>query len=180
MNQGTEREYWARWIKASVAKHFDDKRQGVRLLVEGEHREIDEDHVGDIFELRMDGPNIKQFGVKYQFYLDAEINLLVGSSVRENDAYHFDKLRGIGVAIFTTCIPVYRYGNNKDIDDVAYDPVIDTGTLLGNLMIKHDSAGRNWIEDHPFGQIRPDVAIQQATIEGHYRMELNTKEVDNA
>lgn len=180
MSPGLEREYWPRWSKASIAKHFDENRQGIKLFVEAEDRDIDEDHEGDVFELRIDGPNIKRFGTTYEWFLDFEINLLVGSVMRENDSYHFDKLIGIASTIFVPCIPIYRYGNNKDVNDVLYDPVIDTGSLLGDLRLQQSASGRDWLEIHPFGQIRTDVKLQQATVEGHFRMELNTEEIDNA
>lgn len=180
MSLGLERIHWPRWIKASVAKHFDENRQGIKLFVEAEDRDIDEDHEGDVFELRIDGPNIKRFGTTWEWFLDFEINLLVSSAMRENDLYHFDKLLGIANVIFVPCIPIYRYGDNKDAFGTTYDPVIDTGTLLGNLQLQQDSSGRDWIETHPFGQIRTDVKLQQATVEAHFRMELNTEEVDNA
>lgn len=180
MPVGIEREHWPRWVKASIAKHFDDNRQGIRLFVEGEDREIDEDHVGDIFELRIDGPDIKKFGTKYEWYLDFEVNLLVGSTMRELDNYHFDKLLGIGVSLFGLCIQIYRFGNDKDVTGETFSPSKDTGSLLGDAVIKQDQSGRNWLEINPFGQIQTDTRIQQATIEGHYRVELDTEEVDNA
>lgn len=178
MSFGTELEHWPRWVKASVAKHFDERRQGVKLFVEGDDRDIDEEHEGDIFELRMDGPDIKRFGASYETYVDVEINLLVASAIREGNVYHFDQLLGIGAKIFIDCIKVYRYGNNKDINGIPFSPVMDTDVFLGNLHPKHNRPSRDWLEVNPFGQIRSDIKIQQATIEGHYRMELDTRETD--
>ena len=50
-------KHWARWIFASVCKHFDfDASDNITTYIEGQKRNTRDE--SEFFELRMDGPII--------------------------------------------------------------------------------------------------------------------------
>ncbi|TRZ52358.1 MAG: hypothetical protein D4S01_03070, partial [Dehalococcoidia bacterium] len=51
--------HWARWIFASVSKHFDTYKGDLLMFIEGQHRGIHPPK--DFIELRMDGPYLTKF-----------------------------------------------------------------------------------------------------------------------
>lgn len=148
-----------RWIAASINKHFDDRKETYPLFIEGMHRDkITEQNQ---FELRIDGPYIIEECHNLFFY-DYEINILVSSLINDTDLYQLHRMLGIVTAAFTD-IEVYRFGNGVE----------DNQSLLGCLQLKQSSGIREKVQVSIFGQIEPDVKLQQATVEGHYRLTLN-------
>ena len=148
---------WARWTAASVVKHFDALRQNIALYVEGRVRPVTEP--GEQFELRLDGPSAKEF-TKGHWQLDIEINVLIKWMRHPLDAYRGERLKGIVQAAFTNSIRVYNYGDD------------DPAELIGCLQLRSD--GREGIITSDFGLIDASQTLRQATVEGHYRMELRT------
>lgn len=138
---------WPQWIKASVAKQFNDNRGGITLFVEGQKRPATEDR--ERFELRLNGPDYKQTGPS-AYTLDTVVNLLITSVSNETNIYRMDALKGIILAAFSSSIPVYKYG--------------DDDTLLGCLQLKSQ------IDIRDLG-LR-DTTLRQVSISAFYSIDL--------
>lgn len=151
--------HWSRWIKASVSKWFDDHKGDVVMFFEGDDRATDE--TPEFVEVRMDGPRIKELSKNY-FRLDVFINVLIQCHMNKSNVYSFEVLEGKVQAMFDPCIPVFKYGNGAD----------DNSTVqIGTLVLKY-SRPLDQLKSANFGQIDEAVRLQQATVEGHYRLEL--------
>jgi len=151
---------WIRWTFASIAKHFDDAKGTYPLYIEGDERDTDD--LRTFGELRMDGPFITTLP-NGLFYLDIEINVLIQSHMSLTDLYAGLKAVGQFATAFVNVIKTYKFGDGGN----------DDNTLLGCFRLR---TGRthNTIDVSQFGIIRQDTRITQYTIEGHYRMELQT------
>ena len=143
---------WTRWISTSIYKHYDDRRDGIELYLEGTPRPKTQSV--NRFELRIDGPAIAMITSGY-FELFVEINLLVQTSKTETDPYKQVKNTGIGQIAFTAAIPIYKYGNGVD----------DNRTIqLGCLQLDSE------IITTPF--LATPEGLLYTTIEGTYKMYL--------
>lgn len=153
---------WDRWIFASISKEFNDNRQTIPLFVEGQHRDDTQDKA-TLFELRIDGPNYTEVS-KDCWRIDIEVNILVQAAMDNEDFHTIRKLCGIASAMFINNLPIFKFGDGVDDDD----------SLLSCMKLLQDVKGRERIQTSHFGQIDPSVKVQQSTVEGHYRMLLNT------
>lgn len=151
---------WARWTFASVSKHFDDRRAGIPMFIEGQHRDTKE--LKDYFELRMDGPTLLEVS-RGCWKLRVEVNILATSAFDESNYHRIHQNVGILQSAFTS-IEVYRYGTGPD----------DDGTFLGCLKLLQNPSNRDFLELNHFGRIDIDTPLTQATVEGHYEMQLDT------
>lgn len=152
-------QHWNRWLFASVSRHFSDHRQTLPIFIEGQHRDTRNER--DFMELRMDGPQYTEL-TKGNWHLYLEVNVLV-QSIMDDVNYHRVE-RGIGIAVQAfTDILVYKYGNQVE----------DTGDFLGCLKLIQDVRSRERIQVYRFGQIEEGVKLEQASIEGHYEMNLD-------
>lgn len=154
-------EHWARWIFASVCKHFDSKRGTLPMFVEGQQRATR--GVQDFIELRLDGPDFNESSKNYwKAYI--EINILIQSSMTDGDFHKIHRTTGLVSAAFVSSIPVYKYGSA---------PLIDTGAHIGCLDIVDNKFDKERIKVRHFGQVNPDTQLMQASVEGHYEMSLD-------
>ena len=151
---------WVRWSVASLNDHFNGIKGIYPLYIEGDERDTDD--LKTFAELRFDGPFIK-YPCKNLYYLDIEINILVQAHMDPNDLYAGLKAVGIFATGFTNTIKAYKYGNGVNDDD----------SLLGCFRLRTDR-NHDEIAVGQFGIIRQDTRLTQYTIEGHYRMELQT------
>ena len=151
---------WARWSFASVSKHFDDNRQGLKLFIEGTHRDTRKDE--EYLEFRMDGPTLREVS-KGCWMLRIEVNLLVTATIDEEDFHRIHRNAGIAQAAFAQGISVFRYGDGVD----------DDNSFVGCYKLLQSSSTRDFVELNHFGRISQDVPLMQATVEGHYLMTLN-------
>lgn len=159
MTMGQVNANWPRWIFASVSKHFDARRQGLNLFIEGQHRDTSD--AGAYIELRIDGPEFREDSKGY-WRVFSEINVLVSTPLDDTN-FHLHQVNiGIVAAAFTT-INIYKYGTG----------VLDDQSLLGCYQLVHDYIGRERLIVSNFGQIDPAVKLLQATVEGHYEMFLS-------
>ena len=148
---------WDRWIFASIAKHFETTVPALFLYVEGAPRKTNDQE--DFFEVRVDGPFYTQ-RTRGEWYVRVEINCLLSTTLGDKKNYQTHRVNaGLVVAGFTHVITVLKYGPDVEDDE----------SQLGCLQI--DNADDKIITSH-FGQIEPDVELQQATIEAHYEMDL--------
>lgn len=153
---------WARWIKASTAKHFGDIFDGESIisLIEGENR-----NTGDLkewFEIRVDGPEYRKI-TKTQFELYCELNVLCCFVPNGKDnAYRIHDLTGLAATGFVNEIPLRQYGPSSDPDN--------DGSHFGCLRL--NKGRREAVKTSVFGELRPDTPLIQATVEGHYKVFL--------
>lgn len=151
--------HWNRWIRASIAKWFEDHKGDMVMFHEGDDRTTDK--IPEFVEVRMDGPRIKELSKNY-FRLDVFVNALTQCAMNKDNVYAHEVLKGKVQAIFERCIPVMKYGNGADDDRTVQ---------LGTLTLQY-SRPLDQLKVADFGQIDEVVRLQQATVEGHYRMEL--------
>jgi hypothetical protein len=151
---------WPRWVLTSIEKHFNDNRGTLTMFIEGQHRNTDT--LQDFMELRTNGPHIIELSRNY-FNVGIEVNVLLHSVMNDQDAHKLRDNIGLVVAIFTDII-VYKYGDNA----------VDDGTILTCLRLKQNPRGieGDRLTVSNFGQIKPSIKLQQATIEGHYETDL--------
>jgi hypothetical protein len=149
---------WPRWIFASISKHFNDRRDGLPLFIEGQKRNTHE--LASFLELRVDGPHLTEVS-KGDWLIEVEINILVQTAMNETNYHVHHTNCGIAQAAFTT-IEVYRYGTGPDDDQ----------SFFCCMQLLQDRRGRDRIELNQLGQIDKDVPLMHATVEGHYKMRL--------
>lgn len=156
---------WPRWIFATVSKHFTDAAAAVSipLFIEGQHRNTRTDK--ELFELRMDGPTLREVS-KGCWILRIEINVLVQSTMDDANYHRIHQNVGIAIAAFDKVIPVYRLGKN--------DPDPDDQSFLGCLQLIQNRETHDFLEINHFGQIDIKTKLMQASVEGHYKMLLQT------
>ncbi len=147
-----------RWILASVSKHFDDRRSGLTMFIEGQWRNTRE--LKDFLELRIDGPQYFE-NSKEDWTLESEVNVLVSSTFDENNYHRLHTNAGIVVKAFTDIL-VYRYGNGIEDDQ----------SFVGCMKIQHRARTTDNIQVRYFGMLNSDEPIQQATVTASYRLEL--------
>lgn len=169
-------KHWARWIFASVSKHFNTKiftDNSLFLFIEGMDRDsagatsadggkvISTADLKDFAEFRSDGPQIQKQGPR-DFEINIAVNILIKSTM-DTDIHKIHKYVGIVESAFTDCLEVKRYGDPAESAE-------NDGSTLGYLQLRTDSTER--IRTNHFGQIREDLKVLQSTVEGHYRMFL--------
>lgn len=140
-------ENWTRWIKSSVAKHFDSNVSGITMFVAGSIRPSSED---DHFDLRINGPDYDEVSAEY-YFVDVGINALV-SCIKSNDLYKPDELKGKVLQGFTDVIEVHEWQDG----DAYLTCLRKTGPIL--------------IDD--FFPVEEGSNVLQSTIECHYMAEL--------
>lgn len=150
---------WPRWIFATVSKHFADAL--TPLFIEGQHRDTRE--LKDFFEMRLDGPTLREVSKGY-WILRIEINILVQSAMDDKNYHRIHQSVGNAAAAFDAVINVYKYGNN----------IQDDQSFVGCLRLLQNRETRDYLEINHFGQIDKKTKLMQATVEGHYQMELET------
>jgi hypothetical protein len=146
--------------EASISKHFDDRRDGVPMFIENQHRDTDEEQ--ELLELRMDGPRILEVS-KNCWKLRIEINILVQVVMDDVNFHRIDDLVGLAQSAFTD-IPVFRYGNTPGDDD----------SFLGCLRLLQNRSNVDYLEANRFGQVDTRTKLLQSTVEGHFEMDLQT------
>jgi len=151
-------EHWPRWIFASITKHFDAYKGSYPMYIEGQNRnDRTED---DLFEVRVDGPYFTEVSKGY-WHIVVEVSILVQSAIKDGGFHDIHKMVGKMASAFQP-IRVFRYGTGSD----------DDGTQLGCLQLIADLSRRERIEISHFGQLQPALRITQATVEGHYGMQI--------
>jgi hypothetical protein len=143
-----------RWIFASIAKHFDDRRKDIILYIEGQERNTS--NLQQYFELRIDGPYIVELSKNY-YRVDLEVNVLCTAKTDPKDNYLIQRLTGIICSAFTRTINVYKFGIGLEDDQ----------SLVICLQMRTDH--KELLQVSNFGQVEPDARLHQSTVEGHYR-----------
>jgi hypothetical protein len=148
---------WQRYIAASINKHFVDNLTDptYNVFVEGQHRtNVD---FQKIIDIRFDGPYWHELhhnnwkGV-------VEINNLVSFKMDDSDNYKIWDIIGDVTNTMSKSIEIFNYDN----------PPISLLSL--GCLQRMDN--RDDIIVHYFGQVEPNLKLQQATCEAHYFIDL--------
>ena len=153
-------ENWPRWIFASVSQHFDGNLGDTEVFYEGKKRSA-ENFQTDLFEFRMDGPYYLQLS-KTLWEAKIEINILAQAAIDDHDFHKVHRMVGVAATAFHPGINVFKYGDGAEDDD----------SLLGCLQLIQNRDNREFLSINHFGQINPDQQLMQATVEGHYVIQL--------
>lgn len=157
---GTPNKNWPKWLKASIYKHFDARKGSYNLSFEGQLPKATND-LASWVELRVDGPYCRELSKDY-WELYVEINTLISAQQSPDNLYAFDEMIGYFLAAFTSSIDIFKYGSGVD----------DNSAQLGCLSMLIGT--RQQLQVSQFGQIEPDSHLQQAVVEAHYQMYLET------
>ena len=105
-------ENLARWIFASVAKHFESVAAGLSLpyFVEGVDERTDDNMRADHVELRVTGPWAKEVSRNY-WVVDVHINFLFHDIMTLSGADAYDLVNWCGkfASVMAEPIPIYQY-----------------------------------------------------------------------
>jgi len=149
---------WPRWIFASVAHHFGSVT-GYKTFIEGEPRDTWAEK--DFIEVRVDGPYfVKLDAATWEAMI--EVNILVQVAMDFKDLYRIHTMVGVVAAAFSPGPQIFKYGSSGGDDQ----------NLLGCLELLQDKRERQILAISHFGQIAPDKLLQQATVEGHFKITL--------
>jgi hypothetical protein len=148
---------WGRWCFAAASKHFEDQRQGLPFIIEGgDYAKVPEK---DRIEFRMDGPEAVELSRNW-WRLDFEINIAISCTKDEANIHRIHEVAGIVAAAFVD-IPVYKYGDGDDDDRTVF---------LGCLTLRQEFDQK--VNVVHLGQVEESTRVMQATVEGHYRIQL--------
>jgi len=152
----------AKWVFASVCKHFTDNISGITLYIEG----LDRNTYGlsDWCELRLDGPNIREVS-KNLLKINAEVNILIATHIDVENLYHETENINKVIQAYID-FDIYKYGNNSD----------DTGDLIGRFKLLPLDDLRDKLQITRFGILGPALTLMQTTTEGHYEMLVDEEE----
>ena len=162
--------HWTRWIHASVNQHFHDNielsplnpigAKHMELHVVGENYDTDFTE-GCHAELRVDGPLLREQS-KGKFKALIQVNIFLSVDMSKNINVFYEKLGIIQLAL-TTPIGIFKYGELEGVDD---------GTQITCVTTLVSSNPKVGLETNNFGQIDPNVKLQQSACEAHYAIYL--------
>lgn len=156
-------ENLARWIFASIAKHFRLVASGLSLpyFVEGvderDETTMRENHV----ELRITGPFIREYSKNY-FKASVPVNAFFTERMAMSGADAYDIVRWCGKfqSVMLDPVPVYKYGPGPG----------DDNSLIGCL--KPTGSNDNMARIYHFGQVSKEDRIRQSEVDILYWMEV--------
>jgi hypothetical protein len=135
------------------------------LYLEGDSR--DTEGRENYCELRITGPDINQMSPKSVQADRYVIDVLVVNIKSDKNIFIFDGNIGLVTAAFTNSITVFKYGTGSEDNPDANNPL-----ELGCLKLFPDPS-RDRVQVTRFGQRKPNVRLQEATIEAGYEMLLS-------
>ena len=146
-------QHLPRWVRASFLRHFNSKKQNLKLRFEGADRLNPKN---DAAEFRMDGPDETRHDRLVADYA-IFVNMLITTISDENYEHKEERHIGIIAAAFENSIPIYKLGK---------DAQIDTGVIIGCAILKAK------IDITRFGAVEGFPNIMYATVEGDYCLTL--------
>lgn len=148
---------WPRWIFASFTKHFDSKKQGIKMFVEGS--DYDTASESNYFEFRANGPYMWEKS-KDWWEFQVTINILVVHKRNEKSIHTLYNTIGVVAAAFEKGIGMFRFGDGDDDDSVKF----------GCMQLCTDKD--NAIQIDHLGPVNADVKEMQAMVQATYYMQL--------
>ena len=147
-------QHLIRWLKASVAKHFDDRTSSsIKTYIEGEKR--DTNKFPNWIEVRMDGPFVVE-QVSGIYKVNVDINILIGTIRDERHLYQPETNTGLVAAAFSNSISIYKFGD-QNVDDRSF---------VDCIYLKQGT--RDPLANYNIGESRPAEDLNQFQVEGHY------------
>jgi|SRR5215831_6900653 len=150
----------SRWIFASISKHFDDNRNGIPLFIEGQTR--NQETPTDSAELRMNGPYVNNPSHSLYFVI-VDVNILIKCINDDSDAHKQWRMIGIFLEAFPPNFQIFKYGDG---------PEDNPNEMVGCLILQRDRGDEIIVNN--FGEINPGTKITESTINGVYRMQMDT------
>lgn len=136
-----------RYIKASIVKHVDANRDGIKLSVDGQKRSTKSTET--YMNLRIDNFDyVDESSGGYKCTLTVSINIV--HCMNDNNIYDIFDAIGTVTDALNQSIHVYKYGGDS--------------SHFGCLRLV------NPIRTVNYGQLNPSQEIQQAVIEADYKM----------
>ena len=147
------------WILKSINLHFAGLLNR-HVYYEGANR--DTESLSEWFEVRIDGPSIKQL-TRGQFRANVEVNILCIAVNGPNRMYLLRQMLAEAAEAMKTDILIKRYG------DINEDPDNDR-SLIGCLELL--KTPKDDIDIAYFGRVQPQTEMQQGSAEARYRIYL--------
>jgi hypothetical protein len=154
-------EHIPRWTHASIKDTFKRRFSGSPIYFEGENDPNSKEPF--YIEVRIDGPTIIPLGTKSEYMGVVEINLLITAKKDQRLVHIIQDKIGLGLKLLKECILVRKLGSE--------DTNIDDGSSVTVLQPMPDEA----LAVALFGQVDPATQVQQASVEGHFRMQLEVE-----
>lgn len=157
------RRHLPRWVHASIKDYIKKNYAGGPIQFEGEDDRNSE--VPFWTEVRIDGPSLVTLGTRGEYLGVVEVNLLITCKKDEKYVHLFQDKIGAGLEILKArCIPIRKIG--------SADTSIDDGTNFTFLQLLDDEP----MPVNNFGQIDKTLRQQQASLEAHYKMQLELED----
>lgn len=148
----------ARWIRASVNKHFNSVLSTTSVLVENDPDKITKTKSkSNYVEVRINGPHTS-FGTQDESRQDVEVSIMC-TVLLTDDLYLIDRLVGFVQAAMIG-FPVKKLGDGMDDDQ----------SQLGCLVLRSDVP--HPVDAIQWGQLDANNKITQSVVEGYYTMQL--------
>ena len=145
-------------IFRAVNKHFDSFKGDLPIFFRADDQQNIETRVNRA-ELRIDGPYTRVLAGVVRY--DVEVNLLFSVHMTDKSLYTINEL-----------LDRFRLAmigaNGKRVPILVYD---DNNVFLGCLRLTPIVSGDREVREYHFGEIDNKTRLQQASLEGHYRME---------
>ena len=149
---------WARWITASITKHFDSYKGDLSFYTVETPKAVEDPE--ERVELRVNGPNFSEPSKNYWMgWIDVQLLLLIQPD--DLDAYKSSRFIGQLLTAFTA-IQVMKYGSAA-VDDDTY-----VGTLYLNPGL------RPKVSVACFGQISPSAKLNYTILNAEYFVDIVT------
>lgn len=145
-----------RWVIASVLKHFNTYKSTMGMYFEGQR--VENKPEANYFEVRIDGPSERSSSNSELIIF--EINILVSAKADVGDIYQIYRNVGVVASAFHNTIEVFKYGTGGEDDESSLGCLQLYSQGHGDLQIVH------------FGRINSQIPLIQATVEGHYQLNL--------
>jgi hypothetical protein len=153
----------ARWIMASIAQYFSSTAAALNLtyFVDGIDERTSDNMENEHVEVRINGPFVREVSHNY-WNINIDLNILLTDymDLSTENAHEISSWVGAFLVDMTKNIPIYKYGTGVD----------DDNSLIGCLTQRKGISQPFQI--NYFGQISKVDRIRQATLDGHYEMNL--------
>jgi len=157
-------QHLERWIFQSFLKHFKSKMDAANLAFFAEGMQ-GRDKTTKWVEFRLDGPYLTQLNDTTTWRVYLEVNILVGCTMLANDILPIHRAVGAVRAAFTD-VTIFKLGTLAGVDD--------PGRVIDCMSLVQEYKGANQLRVNHFGQVGPDKSLVQATVEGHYEVNLDS------
>lgn len=138
-----------KWIVASIYKHFSDV-YGTRLKVEPQEISLGSQEY--IYEIRLDGPEVRQY-TKNEKHYTYTVNILIRLKLTDTtNVYKIHDLVEELISNFST-IRILKLGGS----------VGDDGTFTGTCLVPSGQ-----IRVIPYGDLNPNIQEQQSAVESTF------------